>query len=179
MEMHKRIHVELALALRISRDGSINLQPWFPNIYAHVAGATLFARRSLFFTTGMFEAVRFDGDFEFSRRLDELVSPKSRVVRRLPLYFASSSIDSLTTSGVGRLDSLRRNDIRLDYHKRLYRRYNEVTDLSDLILDGVSFPSHADYSSPISVTQEALRRANAKGVGILFLDRNLGGSVID
>ena len=137
---------ETSRAVRMTRNGIFEFQPWHPNFYLHVAGATLFARREVFDITGLFDSVRYDGDFEFSRRLDRLVGSRGGRSLRQPLYIADLGTTSLTTTGHGTLDVLRRNENRLKYHKVLLDHYDGLTDRSQLVLDGILRLNHADYA---------------------------------
>jgi hypothetical protein len=150
---------ETSRAVRMTRSGIFEFQPWHPNFYLHVAGATLFARREVFDIAGLFDSVRYDGDFEFSRRLDRLVGSRGGRSLRQPLYIADLGTASLTTAGHGTLDVMRRNENRLKYHTVLLDHYDKLTDPSRLVLDGVVRLNHTDYSAlPMHVSADDIRQ---------------------
>lgn len=162
----RRFQYETSLAVRLTRSGQFLPQPWFPSVYSHLAGATLFARRAVFEQAGVFDSVRFDGDFEYLRRLETLVGPAGRC--QLPLYFADAGGGSLTTSGSGGLDALRRSELRLDYHRRLLDMYANRPAAAALRLDGTNVRNHPGFSDlPICVSDTDVAAAVAAGVAKL------------
>ncbi|TYC67338.1 glycosyltransferase family 2 protein [Stappia sp. BW2] len=131
--------------IRLRRDGKIMLQPWFPNLYEHPAGACFFYARKLFEKTGLFEAVRYDADFEFARRMDAIIGPLKDAYLKKVLYIADLHQTSLTTTGEGKLDKLRRNEDRLKYKKILQAVYTQRKTDGELVIDGYLKQVHDTY----------------------------------
>ncbi|MEY4323205.1 MAG: hypothetical protein RL410_986 [Actinomycetota bacterium] len=153
---------ETSRSMRLQRDGIVAFQPWHPTVFLHLGGPTFIARREMFSKTGVFDSVRFDGDFEFSRRVDRLVGIHAGRQIPLPLYILDLADQNLTTHGPGALDFYRRNDERNRYHSFILNVYDTIDNPRDLVLDGVKRLNHGDYSAfALHVSAETV--ANAVG----------------
>lgn len=152
--------------IRLRRDGKIMLQPWFPNLYEHPAGACFFYSRRLFEKTGLFEAVRYDADFEFARRMDAIIGPLKDAYLKKVLYIADLHQTSLTTTGEGKLDKFRRNEDRLKYKKILKAVYTQRKTDGDLVIDGYLKQVHDAYEG-LSLAPAVDRVSEAMKVPII------------
>ncbi|MEY4347950.1 MAG: hypothetical protein RIS43_369, partial [Actinomycetota bacterium] len=151
---------ETSRSMRLQHNGVIAFQPWHPTVFLHLGGPTFIARRELFAKTGVFDSVRFDGDFEFSRRVDRLVGIHAGRQLPQPLYILDLADQNLTTHGPGALDFYRRNDERNRYHSLILDIYDSIKDPQSLVLDGVTRLNHSDYSGlALHVSAETVAKA--------------------